>query len=389
MMRSGPMTGGVMAAAWRRGWPRLWRDRWRWLARRWGFALAGFGAGCLGVGGWHFQSLQAWRTSEGQVHDLQAQLRDLQAQQQAQLRIPMRPPAQFSAQAGTPRENRGPDPLAAQSSPAGPPPIMAFWPTTGTQAAVWPHLAQVLAQHGVRLLSLRPEPPSAAGPWPSQTVALRLQARFDDWVAAWAALNAPGPLWGLVRLRITPQDGGVAIDAVLRLWLSPAPKGASALAAAPLTVEWHAAEPAPPAVGAGQRAHAAGKPVFVASAASRGAASAPDPGLQPQAPGSTPSSAAQQPTAVPSEAPAAGPTIPTLSPDPTDWPLDQVRLAGVWQQAQDVQPILMAGPHWVLARVGQRIGPQGHVVHSIHAQEVHLRAAQGPARVIGLEKAKP
>jgi Tfp pilus assembly protein PilP len=69
--------------------------------------------------------------------------------------------------------------------------------------------------------------------------------------------------------------------------------------------------------------------------------------------------------------------------------LDQVRLVGVWQQGQGVHPILMAGPHWALARMGQRIGPQGHVVNSIHAGEVHLRAAQGPVWVIGLEKAKP
>jgi hypothetical protein len=78
-----------------------------------------------------------------------------------------------------------------------------------------------------------------------------------------------------------------------------------------------------------------------------------------------------------------------FSPDPADWPLEQVRLAGIWQHAQDAQLILMAGPHWVRARVGQRIGTQGHVVQSIHAREVHLRAAQGPVQVIGLEKATP
>jgi Tfp pilus assembly protein PilP len=78
-----------------------------------------------------------------------------------------------------------------------------------------------------------------------------------------------------------------------------------------------------------------------------------------------------------------------FSPDPADWPLEQVRLAGIWQHAHEAQLILMAGPHWVPARVGQRIGSQGHVVQSIHAREVHLRAAQGPMQVIGLEKATP
>ena len=78
-----------------------------------------------------------------------------------------------------------------------------------------------------------------------------------------------------------------------------------------------------------------------------------------------------------------------LSPDPADWPLAQVRLAGVWQSGPSAQPILQAGPYWVSARVGQRIGPHGHVVHSIHAEEVHLRTAQGAVWVIALEKAKP
>jgi Tfp pilus assembly protein PilP len=81
--------------------------------------------------------------------------------------------------------------------------------------------------------------------------------------------------------------------------------------------------------------------------------------------------------------------IPALSPDPANWPLEQVRMVGIWQQGQGVHPILMAGPHWVRARVGQRIGSNGHVVNSIHAEEVHLRAAQGPVWVIGLEKATP
>jgi pimeloyl-ACP methyl ester carboxylesterase len=51
--------------------------------------------------------------------------------------------------------------------------------------------------------------------WPSQAVALRLQARFDDWVAVWAAMNARGPVWGIERLRITPQGGEVAMEKVL------------------------------------------------------------------------------------------------------------------------------------------------------------------------------
>jgi hypothetical protein len=364
MMRAESWNWAAWTPTWRLGRPTLWRDRWRWLARRWAFALGGFAVGFLGVGGWQFEALEVLWESEVQVHDLEAKLK-----------------------AQGPSQGQGQDKRATSSSalntPMGPPPVMAWWPVQGTQAEVWPQLERLMAQHGLRLLSLRPEPPSLVGAWPSQAVALKLQGRFDDWVAVWAALNARGPAWGLERLRITPQEGGVSIDAVLRMWLSPAAIGLPKPAEATVPTE-RIAGSVPLALRAG-----AGVPVFVATASPPATSSGVAAGLNEEDPlppsaGNRPRSSTKTPQSRTSALPMAA-----LSPDPAHWPLDQVRLAGVWQQAQGAQLILTAGPHWVHARVGQRIGPDGHVVHGIHAQEVHLRAAHGPVRVIGLEKAKP
>ena len=360
MMRPRASTWRALAPALRLGWPRLWRDRWRWLARRWAFALVGFGLGLLGVGSVQLQALEALWESEAQVQDLRAQL--LAQQKQA---------------------SNGPGAHTNLNAPTGSPQVMARWPVQGTQSAVWPQLERFFAQHGVRLLSLRPEPASLTGAWPSQAVALRLQARFDDWVALWAAMNTNGPIWGIERLRITPQGGGVAIEAVLRLWLSSAatstPGGGGALALGELF-------PGPAPVGLRSRA---GGPVFVTTPLPVVVSSVAAPNFKEEDLLSKQTEAGVPSRTTPQESRASVLQTELLSPDPANWPLEQVRLAGIWQHAHDAQLILMAGPHWVRARVGQRIGTQGHVVQSIHAREVHLRAAQGPMQVIGFEKANP
>ena len=356
MMRSRSWTWVALAPTWQLGWPKLWRDRWRWLARRWAFALAGFAAGLLGVGSWQLEDLQALWASEAQVDDLQKKLQE-HLQQAPSFQAPVA--------------------ATALTVPTGPPPAMAGWPAPGTQAAVWPQVERLMVQHGLRLLSLQLEPPSTMGIWPSQTAALRLQGRFEDWVRAWAALNARGPLWGVERLRITPQEGGVAVKAVLRLWLSPEP------AQADVSTELMQAD------GSVVLRVGAGAPVFVPTASPPASASVVSTGLKDEVLGSVPAGIVARSGTLAPDSQAAASTVGSLSSDPAHWPLAQVRLAGVWQSGPSAQPILQAGPHWVSARVGQRIGPHGHVVHSIHAEEVHLRTAQGAVWVIALEKAKP
>jgi len=360
MMHSRRWAWSAWAPVLQMGWPTLWRDRWRWLARRWAFALAGFGLGLLGIGSWQLESISALWKIEAQVHDLQAQL--LAQQEQT---------------------SNGPSATSDLNVPMGPPPVMAWWPAQGTQAEVWPQLERLFAQHRLRLLSLRPERASSMVAWPSQAVALRLQGRFDDWVAVWAALNTRGPVWGIERLLISPQGSGVTIEAVLRLWLSPRatsmtgaglPQMPDELFTGSAPVAWRAK---------------AGATVFVTSPSPMVSSSIKAPRLEGVDEVTTPANVNVQPRDSTQQQRASALQTAPLSADPADWPLEQVRLVGIWQQTHEAQPILMAGPYWVQARVGQRIGTQGHVVHSIHAQEVHLRASQGPIQVIGLEKAKP
>ncbi len=75
--------------------------------------------------------------------------------------------------------------------------------------------------------------------------------------------------------------------------------------------------------------------------------------------------------------------------DPHDWPMAHVRLAGIWQDAQDRQAILLAGPHWVRARQGQRVTREGHTVERIEADRISLRAGQGALEILTFAKVQP
>lgn len=365
MTRSNRWATRVLRSEWREwrwGGPRSWRDRWHRLARRWAFAVVGFGLGLVGLISLHADTLVSlWETGR-QVRDLQSQLTTLQAQ------------AHSGAMAAT-----------AVNAPPQPQRDKALWPAPGTQSLVWPQLEPVLAQYGVRLLSLRPMTQSQTGVWPSQAVTLHLRARFEDWVAAWAALNARGPVWGIERLRITAQHDGVDIDVVLRFWLFAQTVGLSSEVAGFADVLAGLGTVARPDALRPIKA----APVFVStqlpllpSSVSAWVSQNAEHVSAPLSDGSAVRFPGQQ-------AGTQNLQMPAFSPDPVDWPLDQLRVAGMWHQAHDEQLILVAGPHWVRASVGQRIGPDGHVVYSIQGQEVHLRAAQGPVLVIGLEKVKP
>jgi len=341
-------------------WPSSWSDRWRWLVRRWAFALTGFVVGLLGVVGWQRETLDAFWKNEVQVQVLKAQLLEHQ----------------------THASNR---PVASVdlNAPTGPPPVMAWWPVQGSQAEVWLQLEHLFAQHRLRLLSLRPEPASPMGAWLSQAVALRLQGRFEDWVAVWAAMNKRGPVWGIERLRITPEGSGVAIEVVLRLWLSARASGMAGAGPA----QGHDAL-FPSAAPVAWRAKTSAS-VFVTTPSPMLSSLITAPRIEDVDAKTAQDKVSVQSRDSPQQHLASALQTAPFSADPADWPLEQVRLVGIWQQSDDAQLILMAGPHWVPARVGQRIGTQGHLVHSIHDREVHLRAAQGPIRVIGLEKARP
>lgn len=398
MIQVGPWSLGRTDSAWPQAWPKLWRDRLRWVVRRWVFAVAGFTAGMATVGGMHMDTLSEWWDAEAQVAQLRHEMQALQV-----------------------ANNRGSDVLKGLVTPLGPPEALAFWPKQGTQLLVWPQLQILLSRHGVQLMSLRPAPISHVGSWTSQAVTLHMWARFDDWVAAWATMNARGPVWSIDRLRMTPVDSGVAIEAVLRVWLAESTK-ASNLASESLPVH-----NMPGVLGSGEGMSTRATPetldMFADGLPRRGdgglagssrATSAGGPGapvfVQPSLVKQTdPAGGSKQGDvrpisggvasvtgAVASRAAPVGPARDAslasawgFSSEPATWPLDQVRMVGIWQHARDQQVILVAGPHWVRAHVGQRIGPQGHVVVGVQAQEVRLRAAQGQEHVIRLEKAAP
>lgn len=342
----------MKAMSWTPSWLRVGRERWRWLARRWTFALLGFAVGWLWVAWLHAPSLGVLWAQEQQLQSLQGQLAQLKSQtHQAQVQGPK---------------------AAQQASPQG----LAQLPNLEHQGVIWLQFSQLLAQHAVELRSLRPVPDALPAPLPSQAVAVRLHGQFDDWAAVWRAMNANGPVWSIDRLRITPQSPGVDIEAVLRVWLGDGP-GPDDMA--------HADRPT------------AGLPALTSV---RSAVFWQEPGQVVDAPGKSWAMQAAAPSVQEVTAHEAQPPEPAtaeraqplaskaaLSADPAQWPVDRVRLLGVWHQAQDAHAILAAGPHWVRARVGQQVGD--YRLGSIHAQEVHLLAGQGTVKVLGLAKATP
>ena len=332
-------------------WLRVGWDRWCWLARRWTFALLGFAAGLLCVAWLPAQALGVFWAQDEPLQNLRGQLAQLKLQTR---QVQDQKPAQLASLGW-----------------------LAQLPNLEHQGVIWLQFSQLLSQHAVELRSLRPVPDALPAPLPSQAVAVRLHGQFDDWVSVWSALNVSGPVWSIDRLRITPQAPGVDIEAVLRVWLGDG------------TVPGVMAEPDATAPGP------------IGPPGVRSAVFWQEPKLVVAAPGKA---WAVSDTLVPQvqegEANAAKPWAPAtvdrvqmlagvaaLSADPAQWPVDRVRLLGVWHQAQEAHAILAAGPHWVRARVGQQVGD--HRLGSIHAQEVHLFASQGTVKVLGLAKASP
>ena len=229
-------------------------------------------------------------------------------------------------------------------------------PGQSVQARLWPALQQSLERHHLKLLALRPVQEGLQAPLPSQAMALRLRGRFGDWMQAWESLSEGAPVWSLDRARISAQADSeqVEIDVQLRVWLRAGADGPSA---------WQGR-------GGGRGADArdhSGR-VFVSSQ--------PGEADPPQRLGQEPSL----------EADASGLQASAVSPDPEQWPGSQVRLVGVWQEGEIRHAILACGPHWVRARIGQRVSREGHRLETIGDQAVAWRAGQGPVQVLNFEK---
>jgi hypothetical protein len=382
-----PQTGLSMAHA-----QRLFE---RWL-RRWGYALSGclLGLGASwGIGAWvwpevgerHVESLQ-------NVARLQTQL--------AALAVVVAP-----SSAQTLAAPRGLDRLPAHD----------------VHGQIWIDWQHVLHQHGLRLLSLQPvnaigsaavgsenasSGPSAtlavspsqsmpladalAGPrkasvsrtgLSSQTAALQIEGRFEDWARLWAACAEWGPVCAIERIKVeaTPVPGQVQIDVLLRLQMraghlsadsvsadnaSAAREPAGAGAARGLWLAMANREPVPSALPSG--------PLFrPLQLTAEVVAVRPDMGA-PVVESEKDSAALALANADLTSATQA------LPPDPDQWPLARVRWHGLWQQGANRWAIVSAGAHWAKVGPGQQVTSEGHRVEAITEEGMHLRLPGEP-----------
>ncbi|WP_322993128.1 hypothetical protein [Limnohabitans sp.] len=323
-------------------WPHLQRLAERGM-RRWGYALAGLAIGLGGV--WLAQP------EVGESYDSALQAHARLSQQLADLRSSAAGPTQAKV-AITKAESV----VQAQH-------LLRRLPVSTRPERLWTAWQQTLATHGLRLVLLQPMPSIGTvrqgAAWVSHAAAWRILGRFDDWVRVWAACAESGPVCTLDRINVvaTQQPGEVQIDAVMRVWMSSAEGQASdALDLA----DWMAD------VQKGTRSTAHSRTALFAPSH----LSVADPNT-PRADG----------LAAPSRTeglPAAGASLSAMSDDPKQWPLARIRLAGLWQQGNDRQALVSAGPHAVRVVLGQRISLEGHRVAAITDHGVHLRLGKGP-----------
>ncbi len=208
-------------------------------------------------------------------------------------------------------------------------------PAVEDAPGLWLALQQGLQQEGLQVQSLRPQSLQAGVALSSQAVAMRLHGRFSEAASAWASLVDAGPVWTLDRMTVTASglSSQLQWEGVWRVWLRPD---------APSEQGWPA--------------------LWGTSAKSRSEPFA-DPFL----------SAPVLALALESSGPAPVP----LPADPRQWPLAQIRLAGVWQQGDSRQAVLGAGPHWAVLGPGARLAFENYRIQKVHPDAVELQAATG------------
>jgi hypothetical protein len=356
----------------------------RWL-RRWGYALSGW---LLGWGAIWGMGVWVWpEVGERHVATLQNVAR-LQAQLEAIAVVVSPSPAQTLA------------------VPSG----LDRLPGHEVHGQIWIDWQHVLQQHGLRLLSLQPVnatgsaavgadkassaptdvspsqsmPPAdaLAGPGKasvspmgvySQTAAMQIEGRFEDWARLWSACADWGPVCAIERIKVeaTPLPGQARIDVLLRLQVRAGkvnaarePAGAGAGAARGL---WQAmADRQPTTLDLGPGALFRPLQLTAEVAAIRPAMGAP---LVESLKGSAASALANTDLTSATQA---------LPPDPDQWPLASVRWQGLWQQGTNRWAIVSAGAHWAKVGLGQQVTSEGHRVEAITEEGVHLRLPGEP-----------
>ena len=322
-------------------WPHIQRLAQRGL-RLWGYALAGL---AMGLGGMWLAQPEV-----GESYDSALQAHARLSLQLTDLRSSATPtPAKVGPTKG--------DSVAQAQG------LLRRLPLSTRPESLWAAWQQTLATHDLRLVLLQPMPPTGtAGRGAallSHAAAWRVLGRFDDWVRVWAACAESGPVCALDRINVvaTQQPGEVQIDAVMRVWMrSDEGQPSDALELA----DWMAA------VQKGTRPSAHLRTALFAPGHSSVADLPP-----PLADG----------LAAPTRTKGlsgGGASLSAMSDDPKQWPLAHIRLAGLWQQGDDRQALVFAGPHAVRVVPGQRISLEGHRVAAITDHGVYLRLGKGP-----------
>ena len=319
------------------GWGIRLQRGYRGWARRWGWALLA----CLMA--W---ALGMWLHSQTWLDHAQAQrdVRTLQAQLAA---VPAGRPARVGLEAGS---------------------AITPLPTADQRGQMWSLLPGHLAKHQVRLLAMQAVNEAMAGPLPSEAMALRLQARFENWAGLWSVLAQMGPVWSMDRLRVVPSAGlqGVDIEVVWRIWSTSAalakPQDGDPWAEA--FTHW----PAP-------RLSNEGPSIFDGV----------------RSPLATQVAAAASPLTDAAQAPAAPPLPQGLmySSEPERWPMLPLRLIGIWQQADRTEAWVANDSHWSRVEEGRQLSQAGHRVWRIGQDEVQVRDRHGQVQSLKMEAQLP
>lgn len=288
------------------------------MARRWAWAMTAGLAGIVLVLGW-----------EADVHEAHAQLRQ-KVQSLKDAAAAVNPPAMAASVAASHMQT------SVSSA------LLARLPAVQDAPGLWLALQKGLQQQGMQIQALRPQALQEGGPLSSQGLAVRLQGRYSDMASAWASLVDAGPVWTLDRLTVTANGpaGQLQWDGLWRVWLRPGAASAQAWPA-----HWDVADR--------RNSDRTADPFVVEVGVAEVAVG--------QAQGASESA--------------------QLSADPLHWPLAQIRLLGVWQQADRPQVVLAAGLNWAVLDPGARVALEGYRVKTIYPDAVALQSLKAPGVV--------
>lgn len=217
----------------------------------------------------------------------------------------------------------------------------------------WSWLLQGLQAHGLRVLAFRPGPIERVEGRREQTLVLEVQGPWGDWRAFEQRLHHEAAGWTVRQWQVVPTgDAGEVRMQWHWRWAWPEaspqpPAGGQA---------WAPWRPTPPT----------GEPTLFAPSGDLGLA------------------ASRARSAAPQEPPSDPLARPALGPDPLTWPVQALRLHGVW--FQDGVPHAVLGQGLNLTRVvpGQRVGDEGHRVLRVGPDVVVLQPAQPGAAPLHL-----